>query len=50
MDELPGPRADHASLGEMKFEAIAVEQAAGLILGHNVTGEGGRRVLRKGRS
>ena len=33
----------------MKFETVAVEQAAGLILGHNVTGEGGRRVLRKGR-
>ncbi len=33
----------------MKFEAVRVERAAGLILGHNVTGKGGRRVLRKGR-
>ncbi len=33
----------------MKFEAVTIERATGLILGHNVTGEGGRRVLRKGR-
>ncbi len=33
----------------MKFETVAVERSAGLILGHNVTGENGRRVLRKGR-
>ncbi|MCP3960099.1 MAG: molybdopterin-binding protein [bacterium] len=33
----------------MKFEAVPVEQAAGLILGHNVAGEGGSRALRKGK-
>ena len=33
----------------MKFEPVAVERAAGLTLGHNVTGEDGRRILRKGR-
>ncbi len=33
----------------MKFESVPVEQATGLILGHNVAGEGGRRVLRKGK-
>ncbi len=33
----------------MKFKPLAIEQAAGLILGHNVTGEDGRRVLRKGK-
>lgn len=33
----------------MKFEPVEVERAAGLILGHNVAGEGGRRALRKGK-
>ena len=33
----------------MKFEPVAVADAAGLILGHNVVGEAGRRALRKGR-
>ncbi len=33
----------------MKFEAVPVERAAGLILGHNVAGDDGRRMLRKGR-
>ncbi len=34
----------------MKFEPVALDQAEGKILGHNITGEGGRRVLRKGRA
>ncbi len=33
----------------MKFEAVPLDRAAGLILGHNVAGKDGRRVLRKGR-
>ncbi len=33
----------------MKFAPVATEGAAGLILGHNVTDQTGRRVLRKGR-
>ncbi len=33
----------------MKFESLAIDQAAGLILGHNVTGASGRRLLRKGK-
>ncbi len=33
----------------MKFEAVPIENARGLILGHNVIGDSGRRVLRKGK-
>ena len=33
----------------MKFGAIAIEQAVGHILGHNIAGPTGKRVLRKGR-
>ena len=33
----------------MKFGAILIEQAVGHILGHNIAGADGRRVLRKGR-
>jgi molybdenum cofactor cytidylyltransferase len=33
----------------MRFEPLPLEQAEGHILGHNVTGDGGRRLLRKGR-
>ena len=33
----------------MKFEPLPVEEAAGMILGHNVTGDSGRRALRKGK-
>ncbi|MEM7350862.1 MAG: molybdopterin-binding protein [Acidobacteriota bacterium] len=33
----------------MKFESVPIGEAGGLILGHNVTGTTGRRVLRKGR-
>ena len=33
----------------MKFASVATTQASGLILGHNVTDESGRRMLRKGR-
>ncbi|MEM7537202.1 MAG: molybdopterin-binding protein [Chloroflexota bacterium] len=32
----------------MKFHAIPINQAQGMILGHNIAGENGRRVLRKG--
>jgi len=32
----------------MKFGPVPLDQAEGKILGHNVTGEGGRRLLRKG--
>jgi molybdopterin biosynthesis enzyme len=34
----------------MRFEPVPIQQAEGKILGHNVTGEGGRRLLRKGRA
>jgi molybdenum cofactor cytidylyltransferase len=34
----------------MKFGPVPLEQAEGKILGHNVTGDGGRRLLRKGRA
>ncbi|MCH9651752.1 MAG: molybdopterin-binding protein [Deltaproteobacteria bacterium] len=33
----------------MKFEAVPLEEAEDQILGHNITGGSGRRVLRKGR-
>ena len=33
----------------MKFGSVLIEQAEGKILGHNVAGLDGRRVLRKGR-
>lgn len=33
----------------MKFEAVPIEHAVGLILGHNIADHGGRRVLRKGK-
>ena len=33
----------------MKFEPVAIDRAVGLILGHNVSADGGRRVLRKGK-
>ncbi len=33
----------------MKFEPVPVEEAAGMILGHNIAGDGGRRALRKGK-
>lgn len=33
----------------MKFEAIAVDEAIGQILGHNITNAEGRRALRKGK-
>ncbi len=36
-------------LSSMKFAAIPIEQAVGKILGHNIVGSEGRRVLRKGR-
>ena len=32
----------------MKFGPIPIEQAAGKILGHNITGADGRRLFRKG--
>ena len=34
----------------MKFRAVPVEQAEGHILGHNITGSDGRRLLRKGKA
>jgi molybdenum cofactor cytidylyltransferase len=34
----------------MKFGPVPLEQAEGKILGHNVAGDGGRRLLRKGRA
>ncbi len=34
----------------MKFEPIALERARGQILGHNIYGDSGRRILRKGRA
>jgi molybdenum cofactor cytidylyltransferase len=34
----------------MKFGPVPLDQATGRILGHNVTGEAGRRLLRKGRA
>jgi molybdenum cofactor cytidylyltransferase len=34
----------------VKFGPVPLEQAEGKILGHNVTGEGGRRLLRKGKA
>ena len=33
----------------MKFGPVPLEQAEGKILGHNVAGETGRRLLRKGK-
>lgn len=33
----------------MKFERVPITQATGLILGHNISGEEGRRRLRKGK-
>ena len=33
----------------MKFEAVPISEAEGLILGHNITNSEGRRVLRKGK-
>ncbi len=33
----------------MKFEAVPLEKAEGHVLGHNIAGGSGRRVLRKGR-
>ena len=34
----------------MKFESLPLDQAKGHVLGHNIVGEGGRRVMRKGRA
>jgi len=34
----------------MRFQAVPVEQAEGHILGHNIAGDNGRRVLRKGKA
>lgn len=34
----------------MKFESVPVDQAEGAILGHNISGAGGRRLLRKGKA
>lgn len=34
----------------MKFEVASVDEAEGAILGHDVAGDGGRRLFRKGRS
>ncbi len=39
-----------ARIAAMKFGPVPLDQAEGRILGHNVTGEGGRRLLRKGRA
>ena len=39
-----------ARITEMKFGPVPLDEAAARILGHNVTGDGGRRLLRKGRA
>ena len=33
----------------MKFEPVPLSEAEGKILGHNITGANGQRLLRKGR-